>query len=110
MLPNHQSAFIDDSKLVDYCLSESHDIGKHKAVVFKSLLGIAAADYLKLKSAILKGIAANECLPGFYSPHGKLYVVDFEMINFDRNAIVRTSWIIKNEEDFARLTSCYVKT
>jgi hypothetical protein len=36
--------------------------------------------------------------------------VGIEMINFDRKAVVRTSWIIKNEEDFSRLTSCYVKT
>lgn len=30
-LPNIENAYIDDRKLIDYCLSETHPVGKHKA-------------------------------------------------------------------------------
>ncbi len=34
--------------------------------------------------------------------------MDFDMENEDKTATVRTSWIIRIDEDFPRLTSCYV--
>lgn len=41
-LPNAEMAYIDDRKLIGYCLSETHTIGKHKARVFSAVLGITA--------------------------------------------------------------------
>jgi hypothetical protein len=109
-LPNYKNAVIDDAKLRYYCLSELHDIGKHKALVFKSALGITAQNYLVLKNAIINALAFAESEEGWQIPQGKLFVVDFEMINFDKKAVVRTSWIIRNDEQFPRLTTCFVKT
>lgn len=109
-LPNYKSAVINDAKLLDYCLNELHDIGKHKALVFKSALGITSQNYVVLKNAIADALVFAECEEGLQIPQGKLFVVDFEMINFDRKAVVRTSWIIRNDEGFPRLTTCFVKT
>ena len=109
-LPNYQNAFIDDTKLVEYCLNMEHGIGKHKAQVFKSALRITAQNYFLLKQEILKAIADKECEETEMIEHGKLYVVDFEMTNFGLKAEVRSSWIIRNNEDFPRLTTCYIKT
>lgn len=109
-LPNYQKAFIDDKKLVDYCLNPEHAVGKHKAQVFKSALQITIKNYFVLKQAILMAIANNECIELNKIEHGKLFAVDFEMTNFDQRAVVRCSWIVKNNEDFPRLTTCYIKT
>ena len=40
-LPNPSRAFVDASKLRDYCLNAQHPRGRHKARVFASALGLA---------------------------------------------------------------------
>jgi len=40
--------------------------------------------------------------------YGQRYVVDFPMKRQDKEAVVRSSWIVRREEDYPRLTSCYV--
>jgi hypothetical protein len=110
LLPNSENAFIDDRKLIDYCLSESHPIGKHKARVFMSALGFSLENFQDLKDGILNKILGNDATQTEINQYGTLYVVDLEIQNPPKKAIVRTSWIIKVHEDFPRLTSCYVIT
>lgn len=43
-LPNGDEAIIDLEKLQNYCLNLSHPRGRHKARVFKAVLGISAED------------------------------------------------------------------
>lgn len=107
-LLNANQAFIDDRKLMDYCLSESHPIGKHKAKVFKSALGFSVEHFQQLKEAILQAILKNEANFTESNQYGELYVVDIEVENPPQKALVRTSWIVRFDEDFPRLTSCYV--
>jgi hypothetical protein len=40
--------------------------------------------------------------------YGNLYNMDFDLTYLERTATIRTAWIIKNEEDFPRLTTCFV--
>ncbi len=40
--------------------------------------------------------------------YGELYVVVFLMEYGGRSAPVRSSWIIHDDENFPRLTSCYI--
>lgn len=108
ILLNANRAFIDDRKLMDYCLSESHPIGKHKAKVFKSALGFSIEHFQQLKDAILQSILKNEANFTESNQYGDLYVVDIEVENPPKKALVRTSWIVRFDEDFPRLTSCYV--
>ena len=107
-LPNAYNAVIDLKKLKDYCLNLKHPRGKHKARVFQSLLGINRDDAEILRVKILEGIANNDCLVGESDVYGIRYSVDFPIDVKERNALVRTTWIIKNKEDFPRLTSCYI--
>lgn len=75
-LPNATNAFIDDRKLIDYSLSESHPLGKHKARVFKSALGFSLNNFQELKDNILAGILTSEAVETEINQYGTLYVVN----------------------------------
>ncbi len=107
-LPNAKNAFIDDRKLIDYCLSESHPVGKHKARVFKADLNYGLKDFGKLKNAILDQATRDNAVLIESNLYGDLYVLDVILNNPPQQAKVRTSWIVRADEDFPRLTSCYV--
>lgn len=42
--------------------------------------------------------------------YGTLFVLDVILTNPPKRAKVRTSWIVRTQEDYPRLTSCYVIT
>lgn len=109
LLPNHEQAFIAIEKLKDYSLDPLHPTGKDKAIVFKSVLGLTDQDAGFLGEAILKALPKGEAVPGREDQYGKRYLVDIKIHNLDKEVIVRTGWIIKKNEDFPRLTTCYVK-
>ncbi len=48
-LPNRDRAVVDLAKLRDYCLSEVHPRGKHKARVFRVALGLTTQDAEELR-------------------------------------------------------------
>jgi hypothetical protein len=70
------------------------------------------ADAELLRRLILKAILTEEATEQKPTEYGRRFVVDFGIergvgiIQF--KAIVRTAWIIKNDEDFARLTTCFM--
>src|SRR6266508_5769867 len=107
-LPNAERAVVAIKKLRDYCLSTSHPRGKHKAMVFASVLGIIANEAEILRDHILSATLYNEAILREQDEYGPRYIMDFEMENRGRKAMIRTSWIIRTSEDFPRLTSCYV--
>src|SRR6266545_7321086 len=106
-LPNADRAVVEIEKLRDYCLSTSHPRGRHKARVFATALGITASDAEELRNAIFFVIATEEAMPAEHDEYGQRYVVDFTMKREDKEAVVRSSWIIRRGEDTPRLTSCY---
>jgi hypothetical protein len=78
-LPNVENAFVDVSKLRDYCLNPNHPEGKHKARAFQEKLGIGRNDAELLRKIILEGIIkadATEQKPVLY---GRRFRVDFEV-------------------------------
>ena len=101
---------VDVAKLRNYCLSETHPRGRHKARVFRSRLGISTGDAEVLRQAILdaardrqdqlRTIDADE--------FGQRYLLDFEMTTAAGCAIIRSAWIVLAGEDVLRLISCYV--
>ena len=107
-LPNAARAIVDMEKLRDYCFSESHPRGKHKARVFESALGLTASDVTELREAILSSIQTEETAVGERYEYGQSYLLDFSMKRQGREAIVRSAWIVRQGEDAPRLTSCYV--
>lgn len=108
LLPFAEQAYANDAKFLDYCLNTEHPYGKHKARVFRSALGITAENWKILRDAVLTAVLLNPCSNEEHNGYGKLYTVDFRMIHDAQTAIVRTSWIIHDGENFPQLTSCYI--
>ena len=107
-LPHADRAIVEIEKLRDYCLSANHPRGRHKARVFAVALGITADDAEELRQVILSAVITEEATQTERDEYGQRYLVDFTMTRQDRNANIRTSWIIRNGEVYPRLTSCYV--
>jgi hypothetical protein len=106
-LPHGERASVDIRKLQEYCLNSEHPRGRNKARVFASV-GIREADAEVLRSALLAAASDAEARLGIANPHGQRYVVDFDFVHRKRMIKIRSTWIVRIEEDWPRLTSCYV--
>jgi len=73
ILPNADKAVLKIEKLKDYCLNNLHPVGKHKARVFQSVLGLNADDDEELKNFILEKIKKNKAILGETDKYGKRY-------------------------------------
>jgi len=71
-------------------------------------LGITAEDSEELRDAILSAVISEDATPTDGDKYGQRYVVDFTMARQDKQADIRTTWIVRTGEDYPRLTSCYV--
>ena len=107
-LPNFENAYIGIEKLTEYSLNELHHIGKEKAIVFKSVLGLTSENAILLKEAIFKGTAVNPCIKKEKDKYGERFSVNLKVRIFEKEATITTGWIIKSGEDFPRLTTCYI--
>jgi len=107
-LPNGDRAIVDERKIVDYCLSEEHDDGKHKARLFRELLGVTLDNAGLLIDALRDAAATGEALPGKLDRYGQRYVIDFALQGPGETATVRSAWIVLAGERFPRLVSCYI--
>jgi len=76
--------------------------------VFVTALGITADDAEELRQAVLSAVLTEEATPAERDEYGQRFVVDFSMRRQDKEAVVRSSWIVRRGEDVPRLTSCYV--
>ena len=110
-LPNAENAFVDIAKLRDYCLNPEHPEGKHKARVFLAKLGITKDDAEGLRQAILEGVLLADAIEQAPTSYGRRFAVDLLISKGEgivlSQAVVRTAWIIREGEDFPRLTTCY---
>jgi hypothetical protein len=110
MVQSFDAVEVDVIKLREYCLSESHPRGRHKARVFRSRLGLVANDAKMLRHALL--VAArdrqSEILAAHTDEYGQRYILDFEMTTGAGTATIRSAWIVRAGESVLRLTSCYV--
>ncbi|MDQ2945822.1 MAG: hypothetical protein M3Y27_07750 [Acidobacteriota bacterium] len=109
-LPNPNRAVVEISKLRDYCLSPHHEDGKHKARVFASALGLQPPDAEWLRNCLLQAAKDEEAMILAETRFGTLYVLDSLVTTPSGSAMVRSGWIVRVSEDFARLTTCYVKS
>jgi hypothetical protein len=107
-LPNTEHAVVDIRKLREYCLNPTHPRGKHKARVFESALGLTQDDAEQLRSALLTAIREENTERLFEDEHGTRYRVDFEMSIASSRAEICSIWIVRSNETFPRLVTCYV--
>lgn len=107
-LPNSDRAHIDPGKIKQYCLSEIHSVGKHKAKVFKSSLGMTAEHSELLIDALFQAVRELDATPGLRDDYGSRYMIDFELKGPLGASIVRSIWIVLRHEDFPRFVTCFV--
>jgi hypothetical protein len=76
--------------------------------VFASALGLGQLDAWRLRERLLDAASQDAKLTA-ETRFGDLFVIDFEMKTSSGRATVRSNWIVRYGEDFARLTTCFVK-
>ena len=108
LVPGAERAFIDLRKLSDYVLDPAHPVGRHKARVFDGALGLTRADVGVLHGWLIRAIAVCEAVPGQSDEFGQRYLVDFTASTDFGSAVLRSAWIIRQDEDFPRLVTCFV--
>lgn len=106
-VPNAAHAWIDISKLSSYALNPVHRVGGHKARLFFRLLGMTSSDAEALQDILRTVVQTEEAELGVLDEFGQRYVIDFSLVWRDRQAQVRSAWIIRPDEDFPRLVTCY---
>lgn len=107
-LPNGDRAIIDRRKIVEYSLSEEHDDGKHKAHLFRRLLGMTVENAERLIDALADAAANGDAVAGQSDRYGERYVIDFVLSGPAAAVTVRSVWIIRAGESVPRLVSCYI--
>ena len=107
-LPNGGDAIVDIVKLRDYCLNPSHVRGRHKARIFASALGLTQADAEFVRESLLQAARTEDAIESDRDDYGQRYTVDFALVRGERQARVRSAWIVLRDECLPRLTSCYV--
>jgi hypothetical protein len=106
-IPHAERAVVDIRKLRDYCLNPTHDEGQHKARLFATALGMTADDAEDLRTLLLQAVNITDGQLGRRDAYGQRYTVDFLMEWRDKQAMVRSGWIIEHDSDAPRLTTCY---
>jgi len=108
-LPNADRAVVDLMKLTGYCLNPLHPRGRHKARVFKTVLGIDQSGAELLKTFLLHAAREGHAIAAESDEFGKRFLIDSEMAGPAGVAVVRSNWIILEGEKSPRFVSCYVK-
>jgi hypothetical protein len=108
ILPQGHQATIDERKLTDYCLSPEHDEGKHKAHLFRELLGLEREHAGLLLEALRNAAENGDARQGIADVYGQRFVVDFDMDGPTGRVRVRSAWILRTREAAPRFVSCYI--
>ncbi|MGB3190946.1 MAG: DUF6883 domain-containing protein [Limnoraphis sp.] len=102
---------IDPRKCTEYALNPNSPIGKDKSVMFRQYLGFTQENYQPLLEQIQAQAMDAEANLGISDEHGQRYQVDLEIRGMEagQQEIVRTGWIVRSNEDIARLVTLYVR-
>jgi hypothetical protein len=107
LIPNAEKAVVDIRKLCDYCLNPEHDDGKHKARLFSLILGLTADHAEELRQILLEVIQSHETRLGRQDEFEQRYTLDFTIEWQNRSATLRSGWIIEQDAEIQRLTTCH---
>jgi hypothetical protein len=104
------SVVVEIVNLREYCLSDTHPRGRHKARVFRSRLGLTDVDAELVREALLDAVRdqRHELKRTDADEYGQRYVLDFPTTTAVGTATVRSAWIVLAGQDVLRLVSCYV--
>jgi hypothetical protein len=105
-IPNGRNADLG-TKLEDYSLNPFHRNGQHKARVFQSVLGISLKNANLLRDALKQAAATSEdAVHHGNNGFGENYELRFRLATELGAATILSAWIVRQDEDFPRLTTC----
>ncbi|WP_417372196.1 DUF6883 domain-containing protein [Gelidibacter japonicus] len=106
-MPNNTKAVVDANKITDYLLSDTHEIGKHKAAFFKSF-GFDKSSPPIFEEALKNHAVEREIVNNYGSPFGKKYQLECDIETPDkRNPCIVSIWIIENDTQEPRFITAY---
>lgn len=114
LLPNHERAIIEDSKLIHYALNPQNERGRHQARVFESTLGFNLSNWTQLKEAILDALTHHEATSTGETAFGKKFEVVLSIAGPSKRTVdVMTIWQFdclddRTFNDVPRLVTVYV--
>jgi hypothetical protein len=108
LLPNYVNAILDIRKIEDYCLSAGHPRGRHKARLFREVLGIDRSEAAWLRETLLEAIRSIEAVQLASDIYGSRWRVDVPVMRQGKSAVIRTVWIVRGGENAARFVTCWV--
>ena len=109
-LPNASVAYVPLRKLTAYLLSDTHPVGKEKALFFQRI-GFQKDQPEKLQEALLEVARMGKVSNVVHTPYGTKYVVDGELRTpMSRSVRIRTVWIIESNKKNPRFVTAYPQT
>ena len=107
MLPNHEQAYIPESKLTKYLLSETHAVGKAKAKYFRSL-GYTEANADQLADGLLMIAKSKGVSQAVTTPYGTKYIMEGDLFT-PIGATVRicTVWVVESGDKRPQFVTAY---
>jgi hypothetical protein len=109
IIPNAENTVVDLRKLLDYVLNPRHERGKHKARVFASVFGLTTNDATAFQEHLLQIVKTEHAQLAMRSDYGQIYWIDLPLTWNNVTENIRTTWIVRRDEDFPRFVSCFVK-
>jgi hypothetical protein len=107
-LPNSARAILDIRKIEDYCLNPQHPRGRHKARLFRELLGVVRADAPWLRDALLDAVRNGEAIELAADGFGRRWRADMPVSRHGKSVVVRSVWMIRTGEVAPRFVTCWV--
>ncbi len=108
-IPNVKCAVVPQSKVVDYLLSRTHPVGRHKAEFFESF-GFSNENWKTLAEVLQSHPQKHEVFRHTPSPYGMRYLVDGIILAPDgRQPMLRSVWFVDSEDEaeIPRFVSAY---
>lgn len=108
-LPRADRAVVPREKLEGYLLNPQHEVGRHKARVFASALGIHQRDWEYLRDRLEAAVVDASVSSVRETPWGELYEVLFAVEGLNRQTRrVMTVWLVAPDDEPPRLVTAYV--
>jgi hypothetical protein len=107
--PNAENARLNIDKLRGYSLDPHHTRGGDKERVFRAALGIDGTHAEWLRVQILEALPDADAKATLQDHYGMRYAADITITRQNREAVIRTAWIIRDGEDFPRFISAWVR-
>jgi len=109
LLPNYQSAKVDDRKVSGYTLNMEHSLGRHKAIAFQKALGYTVENKDLLLDQVYQGLQKYRAEEKPGTEYGRPFEVAMIILGANgKYARVKTAWLIDHGAAEPRLISMYV--